>query len=183
MLLILASSYYFYAAWNPAYLLLVILTTAFFFYLAIIIANTKDIKRRRWMLFLSISSNLLILFSSNIIIFLFRDRDIIEHGRCWLSSPNLGIVLPIAISFYTFQIIGYLIDVYKNSVKPETNYYVFSLYVVFPQLVAGPIEDFSVRLNYVHFKVRVRNFDRERTSAGLRLVYLVFSKNWLSLII
>ena len=139
---LLAASYYFYMSWNVAYIGLLFGATLLIFLLAGGMARTEDRKRRKGLLM----AGLLICFGA---LYLFKYFDytsqLLAQGLGWLGisvAPlKLNWILPVGISFYTFQLTGYLIDVYRGSMKHEKNFIMFALYVsFFPQLVAGPIE-------------------------------------------
>jgi alginate O-acetyltransferase complex protein AlgI len=139
---LLLASYYFYGSWHPWYLLLIVGSTLVDYFAAINISKTEVEKfRKRW-LYMSLIINLGVLFVFKYFNFF------IDSAREWLnlvglSVPDLALtlVLPIGISFYTFQTISYTIDVYRRQIEPEKHLGYFALYVsFFPQLVAGPIE-------------------------------------------
>ena len=80
----------------------------------------------------------------------------------------MNILLPVGISFYTFQAIGYTIDVYRKNIKPESNFWIYALFVsFFPQLVAGPIERAKSLLPQFHIK---HSFNTDKAVQGFRLI-------------
>ncbi|MFA6375899.1 MAG: MBOAT family O-acyltransferase [Candidatus Paceibacterota bacterium] len=108
------------------------------FYLALAIKKAKQPSKKRIILLMSVVANTAALF-----FFKYTDFFISIHNSVfpWMALPFLNIALPIGLSFYTFQGISYLVDVYRSAVNPETSLKYFSLYKsAFPQLVAGPIE-------------------------------------------
>lgn len=140
---LLAASYYFYMNWNPAYAILIFGSTIITYLCSLLLEKyQKDKGKRR--LFLTIS--LIINFG---VLFLFKYFNFVNEtvfsvmeylGIRW-AVPNLDILLPVGISFYTFQAIGYTIDVYRGDLKAERHLGIYALFVsFFPQLVAGPIE-------------------------------------------
>lgn len=142
-LLLLAASYFFYAWWNPPFTLLLFLSTVVDFFAAKKLSTSNNRNTRFLYLIISLSFNLGILsffkygnfFAENFA------RFIQAAGLPWkyVHSP-WDIVLPIGISFYTFQSLGYTLDVYRKRLAPTGNFLNFALYVsFFPQLVAGPI--------------------------------------------
>ncbi|MGA1826308.1 MAG: MBOAT family O-acyltransferase [bacterium] len=139
---LLLASYYFYGSWNVNYLILLIITTVSSYICGIYIGKTDHIflKRRFITIACIINLGLLLIFKYfNFLISPFNTFFKI-FGQLKLI-PELNFLLPVGISFYTFQAIGYVIDVYRGKSKPEKNFTVFALYVsFFPQLVAGPIE-------------------------------------------
>lgn len=137
---LLVASYYFYMNWNPIYAILILGSTIITYFCGLLLEHTKNKKK----LFLTLS--LIINFS---ILFVFKYFNFINEsiwtvmdsvGIKW-DVPNLDLLLPVGISFYTFQAVGYTIDVYRGTIKAENNFIVYALFVsFFPQLVAGPIE-------------------------------------------
>lgn len=142
-LFLLVASYYFYMSWKPVYALL-ILTSTILTYSCGRLVERRDDNPSRKRLFLTAS--LLLNFS---ILFLFKYYNFLGNtltslftawGIGW-QVPNLDVLLPVGISFYTFQAVGYSIDVYRGTIKAERNFFTYALFVsFFPQLVAGPIE-------------------------------------------
>lgn len=164
-LLLLLGSYYFYMAWEPFYLLLIISSTLVDYVAGIMMgkADSKP-KRRMWLAF-SLITNLGLLFSFKYYNF-FRE----SLGFLWPENPlpMSEFLLPVGISFYTFQTLSYTIEVYRGKQKPERHLGIFALYVAFfPQLVAGPIER-SLSLLPQFFKKC--DFDYDRVVGGLRLM-------------
>ena len=134
--ILLVLSYFFYATWNLSYSLLILTSTIITYVSAILVSKQALGKKKLW-LFFSLLINLSILFFFKY--YNFTAGLINDFTR--FNSPSLSILLPVGISFYTFQAIGYTIDVYRNDVKPERNFIDYALFVsFFPQLVAGPIE-------------------------------------------
>lgn len=173
---LLISSYYFYMCWNPKYAIL-IATSTIITYLSgrfihkfnSIIDEKRSIRLKRLVVFLSVSSNLAILFlfkyfnfTVNILTTAFN------YLHINIVLPRFDFLLPVGISFYTFQALSYTIDVYRGSVKAEKNIGKYALFVsFFPQLVAGPIEkskDLLYQFNEIHY------FDYNRTKEGLILM-------------
>lgn len=139
---LLASSYYFYGSWHRWYLLLIMGSTLVDYLAAIRISQTTDQRHRKNWLYLSLLVNLGTLFTFKYFNFFIGS---VEEWFALLGVQvdhlYLNVILPIGISFYTFQTLSYTIDVYKGQIKPEKHLGYFALYVsFFPQLVAGPIE-------------------------------------------
>jgi alginate O-acetyltransferase complex protein AlgI len=125
-------------------------------------------KRKAWLM-LSLIVNLGALFLFKYLNF-FADstRAIFEQFNIFYNSPAFNILLPVGISFYTFQTLSYTIDVYRGSMKAEKDYALFALYVsFFPQLVAGPIERAT---NLLPQLSKFNKFDYQRIASGLRLM-------------
>lgn len=141
-LFLLAASYYFYMNWNASYALLLLTSTFITYEAAIRIEKAPSTKQKRAYLIVSLIINLSILFffkyynfaisTINEILFPLNDEYLL---------PHLHLLLPVGISFYIFQALGYSIDVYRGHAKSERDFLTYALFVsFFPQLVAGPIE-------------------------------------------
>lgn len=139
--LLLVASYVFYGAWDWRFLGLIVLSTVIDYSSAIAIADGPKAQRKRWLL-LSLFTNLGILGFFKYFNFFADSFTGLAAALGWsVSTTTLDIVLPVGISFYTFQTMGYTIDVYRGRMPATRSFWLFALYVVyFPQLVAGPIE-------------------------------------------
>lgn len=166
---LLIASYYFYMNWKPVYALLISFSTLTTYLSAFFIESKKEYKK------FFLVSNLVINLG---ILFVFKYFNFInESVFFWLSQmnlrwevPNLNLLLPVGISFYTFQAIGYTIDVYRGELKAEKNLGVYALFVsFFPQLVAGPIERAKNLLPQFYEK---HVFTYSNAVQGLRLMLL-----------
>jgi alginate O-acetyltransferase complex protein AlgI len=141
--LLLCASYYFYMAWKPEYVILIILSTIVDYYAGIMMEKQTEKSKRKKFLILSLVANLGMLF-----IFKYFNFFNAELGKFYTAVTNnnysissLKLLLPMGISFYTFQTLSYTIDVYRGKRGAEHHLGYFALYVTyFPQLVAGPIE-------------------------------------------
>jgi len=140
-LLLLISSYLFYAAWSPPLIILIWLSTLVDFYAARKISITRVVAHRKYYLVLSMLVNLGILSYFKYADFLVGNfSELLALIGVIYSPPEFDIILPIGISFYTFQTMSYTIDVYRKKIDATDSLLDFSLYVAFfPQLVAGPI--------------------------------------------
>lgn len=140
-ILLLVSSYYFYMCWKPEFILLIILSTGINYFIAREIEVTQTGLKRGWLL-ISICLNLGILFFYKY--FNFFGDSLNSAFRMFsipVSVPGLDIILPLGISFYTFQTLGYTLEVYYGNINAERHPGYFALFIsYFPQLVAGPIE-------------------------------------------
>jgi alginate O-acetyltransferase complex protein AlgI len=168
-LFLLAASYFFYMYWNKNFLLLILLSTAIDYFTGKQMGKLPDKKARKPYLMISLVSNLGILCAFKYFNF-FNDsfRELFELLHLSYAIPALSIVLPVGISFYTFQTLAYSIDVYRGKIQAEQHVGYFALYVsYFPQLVAGPIERSSNLIP--QFKHHFR-FDYQRTTDGLKLM-------------
>lgn len=140
--LLLVSSFYFYMAWKPAYILLMLACIAISYFSAILTEREKKPKRKKVFMVLGVVLDLSLLFFFKYLDF-FNDiiGNIFSLTGIPYGVPDFSILLPMGISFYTFQSLSYIIDVYRGDVKAEKNFWIYSLYIsFFPQLVAGPIE-------------------------------------------
>ena len=139
---LLAASYFFYGCWDWRFLGLMLLSTVIDFGCSKGIANESDQGVRRRLLAVSVFANLAILgFFKYFNFFAEGLHQLAANVGLQLTPNTLNIVLPVGISFYTFQTMSYTIDVYRGDVKRLNSFLDFALYVAFfPQLVAGPIE-------------------------------------------
>jgi len=136
---LLAASYFFYGWWNPLYLLIITYSTVINYYAVILMQKSQNKK-----LWLTVS----IVNSLGVLGFFKYGAFIAENLNIFLSRlgepfsiPAPGVLLPVGISFYTFQSMSYTIDLYRGKVKRESSFIRFATFVsLFPQLVAGPIE-------------------------------------------
>lgn len=170
-ILLLGASYLFYGWWRIEYLALILVSTVIDYGCALGMARNDDPRRRKRWLWLSLAANLGLLGWFKYASFFNESARGIAH---WLGvaypMPYLDILLPVGISFYTFQSLSYTIDVYRGHREPERHFGLFALYVAFfPQLVAGPIERSTHLLP--QFRERHR-FTWDNLVAGLRLMVL-----------
>jgi alginate O-acetyltransferase complex protein AlgI len=151
-LLLLFSSYAFYAAWDWRFLGLIWLSTVVDYFAGLMLAQESSDRRRKALLFLSLAVNLGMLGIFKYFNF-FADSFQQLLGAFGVAADwnTLNIILPVGISFYTFQTLSYTIDIYRGTLKPTRNFPDFALFVAFfPQLVAGPIvraRDFLYQLD------------------------------------
>lgn len=169
-ILLLASSYYFYMSWKVEYAVLIIASTVIAYLCGIMMTEGITKQRRKFLLVVSVSINLGILFAFKYFNFVSDSlRIILASVSVPLNTPTLRVLLPIGISFYTFQTLSYTIDVYRGKLKPEKHLGVFALYVsFFPQLVAGPIERATHLLPQIMTR---KSFDIDRICAGVQLIF------------
>lgn len=166
---LLISSYYFYICWKFSYIFLLIGSTLTDYYCSRAIERTENGIRRRRYLYISLAVNLGLLFTYKYFDFINGSlRLLFESWGMSYTVPDLRLTLPVGISFYTFQTLGYTIDVYKRRIPAETSMLRFALYVTyFPQLVAGPIERAKNLLPQLRQEF---SFDYVRVRNGLALV-------------
>jgi alginate O-acetyltransferase complex protein AlgI len=173
--LLLVGSCVFYMFLIPEYILILLITILIDYFAGLLIARSEG-KRRRIYLIGSIISTCLVLFIFKYCNFFISNWNAVAQLLGWhYSLESLQILLPIGLSFHTFQSLSYVIEVYRRKQEPEPNFVVYSLYVMyFPQLVAGPIERASNLLS--QFK-RVPVFDRALAIEGLhQIVWGMFKK-------
>lgn len=147
-ILLLVASYAFYMNWNASYIILIIISTVIDYLCARGLKRSDDPKHRKRLLLTSLAMNLGFLFTFKYWGW-FHETMGALFGLIDLkyAVPKLEVLLPVGISFYTFQTLSYTIDVYKGTLEPEEHFGRFALYVsFFPQLVAGPIERASTLL-------------------------------------
>lgn len=168
-LFILISSYVFYGWWDWRFLGLIAISTLVDYYIGRLISIESRTHRRKLLLFISITLNLGLLGY-----FKYYNFFIENWVSAWQSIgvesnvSSLNIILPVGISFYTFQTMSYIIDVYRNKIKHSTSLVNFAAFVAFfPQLVAGPIERATHLLP--QFSVK-RIFNYEYAVSGIYLI-------------
>ena len=169
-LFLLAASYLFYGLWDWRFLSLILLSTVVDYYVAINIDSNSEKKiRKRW-LWVSVIFNVGLLgFFKYYNFFVDSWVDMVSlFGYQMKSTWTLGVILPVGISFYTFQTMSYSFDVYYKKLKPTTDFLSFAAFVsFFPQLVAGPIERASNLLTQILNK---RTFNYNQAVSGLKLI-------------
>ncbi|WP_017258461.1 MBOAT family O-acyltransferase [Pedobacter arcticus] len=166
--LLLAASCYFYMAFVPIYILILGFTIVIDYYAGIFIENAQG-KKRKWWLIISLIANIGVLCIFKYYNFLNDNLAFLMHGFGLKDPiPYLNILLPVGLSFHTFQAMSYTIEVYRGHQKAERHFGIYALYVMFyPQLVAGPIERPQ---NLLHQFRQKYDFDYDRITSGLRLM-------------
>jgi len=177
--LLLIASYFFYGMWDWHFLFLIFASTSIDFFLGERIYQSRKKKKKKLFLISSIITNLSILG-----FFKYYNFFSLELNNLFISLgissmlPTLDIILPVGISFYTFQTMSYSIDIYRNEIKPIRSFKDYALYVsFFPQLVAGPIERSSRLIPQVIHK---REWKENYILEGL---YLIFYGLFLKIVI
>ena len=173
-LLLLAASCYFYMVFIPAYIFILGFTIIIDFVAGILIERAQG-KGRKWLLLISLVSNIGVLFTFKYFNFFNANLNQLATAIHWnYSFEGLSILLPIGLSFHTFQAMSYTIEVYRGGAKAERHFGYFALYVMFyPQLVAGPIERPQNLLPQFYEK---HDFDYQRVTDGLKLMAWGFFK-------
>ncbi len=140
--LLIVSSCIFYGAWNWKFLFLLFGTMVIDYNVGLLLSKTDDTSKRKLILSISLIANLSVLGFFKYFNFFAENLYQLAHAlNLAVNLKLLHIILPIGISFYTFQAMGYTIDVYRKKVKPCKDFFDFAVFVTFfPQLVAGPIE-------------------------------------------
>ena len=139
---LLLASYFFYSCWNLKYSLLMLFSTVATYGTAIAMDMVEAKKKKKLYLGLCFFVNLAILFVFKYYTFTVNFiNKILGIAALSIDMPVIDVLLPVGISFYTFQALGYIVDVYRGEIKAERNFINYALFVsFFPQLVAGPIE-------------------------------------------
>lgn len=167
--LLLLASLFFYAWGEPRYLLIMLLTILINYVGANYISRSKNERHRKILLVLSIIADLGCLFYFKYFNFFIENLNNITH----LNLHFIDVVMPIGISFYTFQAMSYLIDVYRCDVKAQKSIYNLALYItLFPQLIAGPI----VKYHDVEEQISNRDSTFEKVSYGIKRFIIGLSK-------
>ncbi len=168
-LFLLIASYYFYMNWQPIYALLILTSTVVTYWVANQLYRTQDKRARKLFLTIGLVINFGILFLFKYYN-LFNDSvfEVMNLMGIRMKLPSFDLLLPVGISFYTFQAVGYMIDIFRGGIKPEKHFGKYALFVsFFPQLVAGPIERASSLLPQFNEK---KVFEYHRGMEGLKLI-------------
>ncbi len=166
---LLAASYIFYLFWKVEFVLVLMAATLVSYFASRQMGLVQRKKKRLKYLVFVLVINLGMLF---VFKYLFFFTDLLSEmagiAGFRISIPMMNIILPVGISFYTFQTIGYAVDVYRGVIRPEQNAGVYALFVsFFPLVLAGPIERGRNLIPQLHLK---HNFDPQLISSGLRLI-------------
>jgi alginate O-acetyltransferase complex protein AlgI len=172
---ILVASYYFYGSWNWQFLLLIFASSSIDYFWGIWISNTPSKSHKKLLLIGSVVINIGILgFFKYFDFFLSTINDTFSVFGLQANLKLLKIILPVGISFYTFQSMSYIIDIYRKKIQPTTDYVAYLSYVAFfPQLVAGPIERSSNLLPQFN---RIMPFNETKTTQALQQMLWGFFK-------
>ena len=167
--LIVISSYVFYGWWDWRFLLLILLSTFIDYSIGVKLFKVDNIDKRKVLLWISIIVNLGFLgFFKYYNFFIDNFTAAFSFFGSEINPDTLSIILPVGISFYTFQTLSYTIDVYKRKLEPTRNFISFAAFVsFFPQLVAGPIERAKHLLPQFY---RKRKFEYDKAIDGLRQI-------------
>ncbi|MBQ7560598.1 MAG: MBOAT family protein [Synergistaceae bacterium] len=170
--LLFAASYYFYMSWNAKYVVLILFTTIVSYFAAILLEKYRA--ARKLILVIALVSCLGVLFVFKY--FNFISETLVNFLNMFASIKlhpmTLKLLLPVGISFYTFQTLSYVIDVYKGQEKAERNFIVYATFIsFFPQLVAGPIERTKNLMPQIK-NCGLLSFKYEQGVYGLKLILL-----------
>ena len=167
--LIAVSSYVFYGWWDWRFLLLILFSTVVDYFIGLWMTKTLNPKHRKYLLWVSLAVNLGLLgFFKYYNFFLDSFIDAFSFFGQTVDFRGLDIVLPVGISFYTFQTLSYSIDVYRKKLEPTKDFISFAAFVsFFPQLVAGPIERATHLLPQFYVK---RKFSYPLAVDGMRQI-------------
>lgn len=175
---LLLSSYYFYMSWNPKYVVLILFTTGVSYGCALLLEKTVNKTGKKLIIALALLLCLGVLFFFKY--FNFVSETVAELCAA-IAIPIhpllIRVLLPVGISFYTFQSLSYVIDVYRGTVKAERHFGIYAAFIsFFPQLVAGPVE----RAEHLLSQIRSpKVFQYDEAVYGLRLMLLGFMKKLL----
>lgn len=169
---LLAASYYFYMSWNPKYAILIAVSTVATWGTGLLLerlgSDAPPVQRKLW-LTACLTLNLGILFFFKYYHFAMINLGaVLRPFGISFQAPAFDVVLPVGISFYTFQALGYVIDVYRGEMKAERSLWRYALFIsFFPQLVAGPIERSKNLMGQMY---EHHSFDAKRVRDGLLLM-------------
>ena len=173
--IIVLASYVFYGWWDWRFLSLIIFSTIIDYSVGLRFSNTTKPSERKFLLMISLAINLGLLgFFKYFNFFIESFNAAFASAGIHTNMSSLNIILPVGISFYTFQTMSYTIDIYRNKIEHTKNILAFMAFVsFFPQLVAGPIERASHLLPQF---LKNRKFDYKKASSGIKLIAWGFFK-------
>ena len=168
-ILLLVSSCYFYMSWKPEYIVLIAFTTLVSFFCGILIGKAGKAWQKKLYLILTLTACLGVLFFFKY--FNFLSQSMADLIGLFTPAPHpvtVKLLLPVGISFYTFQTLSYVIDVYRNRIEPERHLGIYAAFIsFFPQLVAGPIERAGNLLPQIRAE---KHFDYDTAIYGARQI-------------
>lgn len=173
--ILIIASYYFYGSWDWRFLFLIFASSLVDFLIGLALNNSDDARNKKWLLSISMIVNLGMLgFFKYYNFFITSLSEGLNNVGLELNNLTLQIILPVGISFYTFQTMSYTIDVYNNKIKATRDPLAFFAYVsFFPQLVAGPIERATHLLPQF---IQPRKFNYSQAISGSKLILWGFFK-------
>ena len=176
-LLLLLASCFFYMFFKPVYIFILLFTIYIDYFAGIWIAREHVREEEKTTVATSICANVGVLVAFKYYNFVAENLDVVLQSiKLKGEIPILNILLPIGLSFHTFQAMSYTIEVYRGNQKPEKHFGIYALYVMFyPQLVAGPIERPQNILHQFH---EVKKFNYENMRSGLiQIAWGLFKKS------
>ncbi|MCI8599650.1 MAG: MBOAT family protein [Lachnospiraceae bacterium] len=168
---LLVASYFFYMGWNPKYAVLILASTIITWLSGILMGRVPE-NRKKLVVAGSFFLNLSILVLFKYFDFLLHNLNtILQSLHLTVVDKPFDVLLPVGISFYTFQALSYTVDVYRGEIEPEKNLMRYALFVsFFPQLVAGPIERSGNLLTQIQELPKKKLWNYERVTGGLILM-------------
>jgi alginate O-acetyltransferase complex protein AlgI len=172
---LLASSYYLYMNWNATYTVFLFSSTLITYTGGRLISGLHDPRKRKGILALSIILNLSMLFTFKYLnLFAGTISMVLNYLHIAVNFPKFELLLPVGISFYTFQSLGYLVDVYRKDIEPEKHFGIYALFVsFFPQVASGPINRAPLLIPQFRQK---HEFEYDRVRNGLMQILLGYFK-------
>ena len=169
---LLLASYYFYMSWNYKYVVLILFTTLVTYVAGLLIGKADALPKKKLFLTLGLVLNFgLLFFFKYFGFFLENVSRILSVFKIGVIDNPFDFLLPVGISFYTFQAVGYCIDVYRGDIKAERNFIRYALFVsFFPQLVAGPIERSKNLLSQINEIGEKKMVSYEKAVSGLGMM-------------
>lgn len=169
---LLIASYYFYMSWNVKYVGLLLFSTIVTYFSGILIAKAHGNRQKKLVVAVSFLANLSVLgFFKYFDFFLHNLNKVLAVAHVRLIDNPFSFLLPVGISFYTFQALSYTMDVYRGKVAPEKNLLKYALFVsFFPQLVAGPIEKTENLLRQINESIRKKIVSFDKFVSGFALM-------------
>ncbi len=169
---LLIASYYFYMSWNVKYVGLLLFSTIVTYFSGILIAKAHGNRQKKLVVAVSFLANLSVLgFFKYFDFFLHNLNKVLAVAHVRLIDNPFSFLLPVGISFYTFQALSYTMDVYRGKVAPEKNLLKYALFVsFFPQLVAGPIEKTENLLRQINESTRKKIVSFDKFVSGFALM-------------
>lgn len=169
---LLIASYYFYMSWNAKYALLILFSTVVTYFSGLLIGKVSGVRQKKLVVAFSFLANLSVLgFYKYFDFFLHNLNKVLSAAHIRLIDNPFSFLLPVGISFYTFQALSYTMDVYRGKAAPEKNFLKYALFVsFFPQLVAGPIEKTENLLSQINLSCRKRMISFDKFVSGFALM-------------
>lgn len=172
---LLVASYYYYMSWDPKFIIWILITTGISYSCAMFLQKTDEKKKKKTAMLSSliVSLGILVVFKYfNFISVPFTN--LLQIFSLNINENSLKLIMPVGISFYTFQSIGYIVDVYKGKVKAEKHFGKYALFIsFFPQVLSGPIARADSLLPQIN---NPKPFDYEKVAYGIRQMAWGFFK-------